>query len=312
MKFFCLLTVAILPLGCATLFSTNDYRVIKAGGKNAPVYANKGRSAWLDFSYEAEDDPINDIFARRRWQIASRNLKGRLAAKPGNEKLLTLLASALFMEKKYSGARFYAHKVLRLNGKNSAAQNVLGLCTLYNARDARDFAKATAIFKHAFYRSSTEVASGLNLGFLYLRAKNSFFAQETFKAVIARCDDCQAAYLGLGIAHYQRNKFAAAIDAFEDGLNVGASDEIMFHLALVYRYGVKDLRKARTKFNKVALKHSAPRYLRNKARAEITIIDEKQMYRYQQKYDPKTGDKFKDTYIMQSSDKDFEVHKPRP
>ncbi len=310
MKFFYLLAIAPISISCATLFQTDDYRVIKAGS-SATAYANRGSSAWLDFSYEADDDPINDILTRGRWQIASRSLKGRLAAKPGNEKLLTLLASALFMEKKYSSARFYAHKVLRLNAANSAAQNILGLCTLYNARDARDFAKATAIFKRAFYRSSKEVASGLNLGFLYLRTKNSFFAQETFRTVIERCDDCQAAYLGLGIASYQRNKFADAIDAFEDGLDIGASDEIMFHLALVYRYGLRDLQEARAKFNKVALKHSAPRYLRNKARAEITVIDEKQMYRYQQKYDPRSGDKFKDTYIMQSSDKNFDVRKPR-
>ena len=311
MNFFCLIAVAVFSISCTTLFKADDYRVIKAGGKNSPAYANKGSSAWLDLSYESDDDPINDILAMGRWQVASSNLKGRLAAKPGDEKLLTLLASALFMERKYSSARFYAHKVLRLNGANSAAQNVLGLCTLYNARDERDFAKAVAIFKRAFYASSKEVASGMNLGFLYLRNKNAFFAQETFKEIIERCDDCQAAYLGLGIAHYQRNKFEDAIEAFEDGLDVGASDEIMFHLALVYRYGIKDLQKARAKFNKVALKHNAPRYLRNKARAEITVIDEKQMYRYQQKYDPKTGDPFTDTYIMQGADKDFDVRKTK-
>ena len=284
MKFFYVIAVAVLSLSCTTLLKTDDYRVIKAGGKHAPAYANKGSSAWLDFSYES--DPINDILEMGRWQVASRNLRGRLAAKPGDEQLLTLLASALFMEKKYRHARFYAHKVLRLNIANSAAQNVIGLCTLYNARDERDFAKAAAIFKRAFYASSKEVASGMNLGFLYLRRKNAFFAQETFRAVIERCDDCQAAYLGLGIAHYQSNKFEDAIAAFKAGIDIGASDEIMFHLALVYRYGIKDLKQARAKFNQVALKHSAARYLRNKARAEITIIDEKQMYRYHQKLRP--------------------------
>lgn len=311
MKFFYLAAIAILSISCTTLFKTGDYHVIKAGGKGTPAYANKGSSAWLDFSYESEDDPINDILKMGRWQVASRNLKGRLATRPGNEKLLTLLASALFMERKYRSARFYAHKVLRFNSSNSAAKNILGLCTLYSARNARDFAKATTIFKQAFYSSNKEVASGLNLGFLYLRTKNAFFAKEIFREVIDRCDDCQAAYLGLGIAHYQRNKFEDAIEAFEDGLDIGASDEIMFHLALVHRYGTKDLKKARATFNKIALKHHAPRYLRNKARAEITVIDEKQMYRYQQKYNPKTGDKFKDTYIMQSSDKDFDVRKTK-
>ena len=310
MKFFYLIVIAASSISCSAIFSSGDYRIIKAGGKNAPAFANKGSSGWLDFSYDS-NDPINDILKMGRWQIASRNLRGRLAARPGDEKLLTLFASALFMERKYSSARFYAHKVLRLNPANAAAQNVLGLCTLYSARDERDFAKATSIFKRAFYKSNEEVASGLNLGFLYLRTKNAFFAQETFREVIARCDDCQAAYLGLGISHYQRNKFEEAIDAFEDGLDVDASDEITFHLALVYRYGVKDLKEARAMFNKIALKHAAPRYLRNKARAEVTIIDEKQMYRYQQKYDPKTGDKFKDTYIMESSDKDFEVREPK-
>ena len=310
MQFLYITIIAALSISCTTMFKSQDYRIIKSGGKSSPAYANKGSSAWLDFSYN-DDDPINEILAMGRWRVASLNIKGRLAAKPGDERLLSLLASALFMEKKYRSARFYAHKVLRLNGLNSAAQNVIALCTLYTARNDNDFRKATAIFKRAFYSSSSEVASGLNLGFLYLRTKNTFFAHETFKEVIARCDDCQAAYLGLGIAHYQRNKFKEAIDAFEDGLDIDASDEITFHLALVYRYGTKDLHKARAEFSKVVHNLSAARHLRNKARAEIASIDEKQMYRYQQKYDDKTGDAFTDTYIMQGADKDFDVRKSK-
>ena len=306
MRFFYLIIVASMSISCTTLFKSQDYRIIKASGKSSPSFANKGSSAWLDVSYE-EDDPINEILAMGRWHAASRNIKGRLASRPGNEKLLTLLASALFMEKKYNSARFYAHKVLRLNNKNASAQNVLGLCVLYNARSDNDFRKAVSIFRNAFYSSSTEVASGLNLGFLYLRAKSSFYAQETFKEVIERCDDCQSAYLGMGIAHYQRNKFDAAIDAFEDGLDIDYSDEITFHLALVYRYGKKNLNKARAKFSRVLHNLSAARHLRNKARAEMVSIDEKQMYRYQQKYKNKTGDDFTDTYIMQGADKDFDL-----
>ncbi len=305
MQFFYLLTIATVSLSCTTMFKSQDYRIVKSGGKTSPSYANKGSSAWLDFSY-SDDDPINDILARGRWNVASLKIKNRLASKPGNERLLTLYASALFMEKKYRSARFYAHKVLRLNNTNAAAQNVLGLCTLYNARNDNDFKKAAAIFRHAFYRSNTEVASGLNLGFLYLRAKNSFYAHETFKEVITRCSDCQSAYLGMGIAYYLRNKFDDAIEAFEDGLDIATSDEIMLHLALVYRYGKKNLRKARAKFSKIVRNYSAASHLRNKARAEIVSIDEKQMYRYQQKYDSKTGDPFTDTYIMQGADEDFE------
>ena len=311
MKFFYLITIAAMSLSCTTLFKSNDHRVIKAGGKSAPVYANKSISAWLDLRLKADDDPINDILAMGRWHVASRKIKARLVAKPGDEQLLTILASALFMEKKYRSARFYANKVLRVNANSAAAKNILGLCALYTARNSNEFRIATNIFKQAFASSGKEIASGLNLGFLHLRNKNSFFAQETFQKVIDRCDDCQAAYLGLGIAQYQQGKFDKAIDTFEDGLDIGKSDEIMLHLGLVYLYGKKSLDKARAKFSRIARNHNAPRYLRNKARAEMAIIDEKQMYRYKQKYNTKTGDKFTDTYIMPSSDKDFGTREPK-
>ena len=36
MKFFCLIAVAVFSISCTTLFKTDDYRVIKAGGKNSP------------------------------------------------------------------------------------------------------------------------------------------------------------------------------------------------------------------------------------------------------------------------------------
>ena len=305
MKFFYLITIAVMSLSCTTLFKASDHRVIKAGGKSSPVYANKGSSAWLDLRLKADDDPINDILAMGRWHVASRKIKARLASKPGDEQLLTVLASALFMEKKYRSARFYANKVLRVNANSAAAKNIIGLCTLYTARNSNDFRTATNIFKRAFASSSKEIASGLNLGFLHLRNKNAFFAQETFQKVIDRCDDCQAAYLGLGIAQYQQKKFAKAVDTFEDGLDIDKSDEIMLHLGLVYRYGIKSLSKARAKFSRVARNNKAPRYLRNKARAEMAIIDEKQMYRYQQKYNSNTGDKFTDTYLVPSAEQDF-------
>ena len=306
MKLVCIMAIMLFVSSCATLFKGSSHRVIRVGGKSAPTYANKSKDAWLDLQYKDADDPINDILAMGRWSVASRKIKARLAAKPGDEQLLVLLASALFMEKKYRAARFYAGKVLRLNNKNSAALNVLGLCTLYNAKSSNEFREATMIFKRAFAASGTEVASGMNLGFLYLRAKNSFFARETFTEVIRRCKACPAAYLGLGIAHYQRSKFADAIEAFEDGLDIAANDEITFHLALVYRYGKRQLSKARDIFSKVARNHAAPRYLRNKARAEIAVIDEGQMYRYQQQPAP-ARDEFSDTYLMESADEDFSI-----
>ena len=221
--------------------------------------------------------------------------------------MLTVLAGALFMEKKHRASKFYARQVLKFNPDNHAAQNILGLYYLYNAQTKHDFKRAEQMFKRAFKSSPNEVASGLNLGFLYLRRKSSFFAQEIFTEVITRCKDCQAAYLGLGIAHYQRQQFKDAITAFEDGLDIEDNDEILFHLALVYRYGVKSLDKAREHFNKIARNTTAVKSLRNRARSEVTIIDEKQMYRYQQKYDPKGKRSFSDIYLMQTADNDFDT-----
>lgn len=304
------LTIATLISSCTTLFKGDDHRIVKMGGKSSPSFASKG-GGWLDLRHSiAEDDPINDILAMGRWSIASRKIKQRLSAKPGDEKLMTMLASALFMEKRQRAARFYANKVLQLNPNNTGAQNILALCILYSASNSNDYRQAVTLFKRVFNSSRKEIASGLNLGFLYLRVKNAFFAQEVFTEIIDRCSDCQAAYLGRGIAFYQLGKFKDAIAAFEDGLDIEASNEITYHLALVYRYGrnVRSLNKARALFSKIARNYNSPSYLRNKARAEMAIIDEKQMYRYQQK-DDDSKDSFSDTYIMPSADEDFSIRK---
>ena len=312
MKKVCYLTVIFaMSASCTTMFKSHNLEVIQTAGKNTPVFTRKAGNSWLSLNYKptVKEDPINDILSMGRWSIASLKLKERLKAKPGDEQLLTVLASALFMEKKHRAAKFYARQVLKFNPKNHSAQNILGLYYLYNAQTKHDFKRAERMFKLAFKSSPTEVASGLNLGFLYLRQKNAFFAQETFTEVIARCKNCQAAYLGLGIAHYQRQQFKDAIAAFEKGIDIEDSDEILFHLALVYRYGVKSLDKAREYFNKIARNTVSVRSLRNRARSEVAIIDEKQLYRYQQKYNPKGKKSFSDTYMMQTADKDFDIHK---
>lgn len=300
MKIVRLLPVLAMTISCSTMFKTNKRQILHATATHNVLHNNRLGGPWLSVDHS----PVAEL-SLDKWQNAIKKIKHRLQQKPGDEKLTAALANALFRKKKYRAARFYARNVLKINPKNISALNILALYHMKTARNNRDLNQAEKIFQRTFRSSNYEIASGLNLGFLYLRTKNNYFAQETFTEVIRRCDDCQAAYLGLGISNYRRKRYKEAISILEDGLDIKDNDELLFHIALIYHYGksVQSLTKARNYFVSIARNSKNPT-LRNQARSQVTIIDEQDLYRYQKTPTTKKQ-KTVDLYMPNNYDSDF-------
>ena len=301
MRLVYLLPILATAVSCSTMFKSRERHALHATATHNALHTQKLGGLWLS----VDQHPVNKLLLLNKWHNATRQIKQKLQTKPGDENLTVALANALFMKKRYRAARFYARNTLKVNPKNISALNIIGLYYLVTARNNRDYHQAEKIFQRVFRSSGDEIASGLNLGFLYLRTKNNYFAQETFREVIKRCDDCQAAYLGLGISNYRRKRYKEAISIFEDGLGIKDNDELRFHIALVYHYGksVQSLKKARNYFVSIARNSKNPT-LRNQARSQVTIIDEKDLYRYQNQHLPKKK-KTTDLYTPNDLDSDF-------
>lgn len=301
MRIVHLLPILATAISCSTMFKSQKRHALHATAQHNALHTQRLGGLWLS----VDQDPVNELLLLNKWQNATKQIKQRLQVNPGDEKLTVALANALFMKKKYRAARFYARNTLKANPKNISALNIIALYHLVTARNNRDYNQAEKIFQQVFRSSTDEIACGLNLGFLYLRTKNNYFAHETFREVIKRCDDCQAAYLGLGISNYRRKRYKEAISILEDGLDIRDNDELRFHIALIYHYGksVQSLKKARNYFVSIA-RNSKNSTLRNQARSQVAIIDEKDLYRYQNQHVPKKK-KTTDLYTPDDLDSDF-------
>lgn len=253
------------------------------------------RGTWLQFGYHARKAGI----PMSRWEEASPKIKAKLKNKPGNEHLSTLLAGALYVERKYQQAYYQAKLVLKLNPNNRSARNILGLCLLAQGKTEQ----ANAELMRAFKTSNHEIASGLNLGFIYLQQRHIEAAKDIFLQVQARCPTCQDAALGLGISYYLQKDYTTAISTFKKSKK---NANILYHLGLVYRYGQVDLDKAAKLFTTVSRSRSASSELKRKAISEKANIDNMQMFRYDSDSGGNNKDGFKHLYLLNAPQHDFD------
>ena len=284
-----LISIFLLTGSCVTLFkSHNASRPKRVAG------ITEVRGVWLQFGYHARKAGIQIS----RWERASPKIKAKLKNKPGDEHLSTLLAGALYVERRYQQALYQTNLILKLNPSNRSARNIRGLCLLAQGK----IEQANSELMRAFRASNQEIASGLNLGFIYLQQRNVEAAKDIFLQVQARCTTCQDVVLGLGISHYLQKNYKAAIAAFRASKK---NDQIRYHLGLVYRYGQVDLDKAAKLFTAVSRSRSASPVLKRMAASEKANIDNMRMFRYDGKKED-NKDSFKKIYLLNAPQNDFE------
>ena len=169
-----------------------------------------------------------------------------LIKKPKNRIALTNLATAYAMKRNYEKASYYGKLLEKYHGSHADTLNLLGLSTLNSPHKSfGDYYKAANYFKRAFNSSSKQIASGLNLGFLYLDLSKNAKAIETFAEVAERCEDCSQALVGKGIAQSRAGKLKTAERTFKKVLRSNKNDvRALYYLALISHFGDKDNKKA--------------------------------------------------------------------
>jgi len=257
------LLVSVATSGCTTLGrSTADGDVNKAmnqtvvtqvGGKN-PVVSGKDRSYWLELRQK------NDLKARTIGSMATGEAqaavgfaKARLAKTPGDAEALTQLAAALALTRNYELASYYATLADRARPGNAETLNVRGLAAMLTpSARMSDFRTAAAYFQQALDADSNQIAPGLNLGNLYLELGNSASAINVFEQVVARCGNCSAGLVGLGVAQRRSGKYDAALVTFKDILKKNPNNSAaLFNIALVYNNGLNNRKDAEAALHKI-------------------------------------------------------------
>lgn len=216
-----------------------------AGGT---VVKQLSRSKWIQVREETQDEylKIYGALGAKEWNIAINESKKLLRKKPKNRIALTNLATAYAMKKNYDKAAYYGKLLEKYHGAHADTLNLLGLSTLNSPHKSfGDYYKAANYFRRAFDSNSKQVASGLNLGFLYLDLSKNQKAIDAFTEVAERCGDCTQALVGKGIALSRAGKLAPAERTFKTVLRSNKSDvKALYYLALISHFGDKDNKKA--------------------------------------------------------------------
>lgn len=207
----------------------------------------KDQKVW--FSEIKTKDPtmasVLDSVARQDWDGSISQAKIVLRSQPFNSLCFLVLATAWAGKNEWEKARFFARKILQNRSDYVEAMNILGLYKLTDAKTMADYRSAIAWFTKAFQGNSTEVASGLNLGYLYLDLGDHSKAEQVFSQAYKRCDRCSAGALGLGIALSRMGQYQDARKKFEQV--VKQNPESMtgwYQLALLTRNHEKNFEKS--------------------------------------------------------------------
>lgn len=244
--------VALSGTACTTLAGGDQLTqakttVVTQAGHKEPVVSAHDRNYWVDLRGKTAAMPkMNGALATGEAQAAIDLARDYLAKRPGDADGMTMMASALVMNRNYDLAAYYADLVIKARPNDPAALNIKGLAAMLTPRArVADFRRAQALFQASFDGDNRQVAAGLNLGALELELGNAAGAEQTFGQASKRCEECNVAMLGYGVASARAGHFAQAKGAFESVLKKNPShSEALYQLALVQKNGYNNSKQA--------------------------------------------------------------------
>lgn len=226
--------------------SRNSIVVTKTGASEA-VISDKDRNFWVDVRSNAKSTlPRAHAALATGEVIPAQDLARKYLTKhPGHVEAMTVLAAALALDEQYELAAYYADLILNKRAGHPVALNIKGLASMLVPKATmRDFRQAANHFRKAF-QSPKRVASGMNLGHLYLELGDADRALSIFDMVIDRCNRCTVGLLGSGIAATRLDKYDKAKQRFHEVLDKDSENSrAHYHLALVYHNGLRKSEEA--------------------------------------------------------------------
>lgn len=220
--------------------------VHQTSGRN--VVTHLDRDFWIETRQTSNNEHMKlySGLGMKEWDVAINDARLYLRDHPNDRVALTVLATALAMKQNYSLAAYYGRLLERHYPNYPETSNLLGLATLNRpGASYRDFQEAAAYFEKAFDSHGNQIASGLNLGHLHLEMANASAAKDVFRIVSRRCNQCNEALIGYGIASSQRGDYDDAEAAFQQILKRNPDNaEAQYYLAIIATYGRNDDRRA--------------------------------------------------------------------
>jgi tetratricopeptide (TPR) repeat protein len=227
--------------------TTTEKVVVQRIDSKDPILSPFGKNHWMDArgATAVSIKRIHALLATGESLPAERDARKYLVMHPGDVEGLTALSSALAQSGQYDLAAYYAKLVAAKLPDNPHSLNIQGLAILIGATRIDEFRRAESLFQRAFDGSESEVAAGLNLGDLYLELGNSDSAAKIFSTARTRCHNCIPALMGFGIASRRTGRYSDALEAFNKVVSANKLEvEALYHIALVYRDGLNDRKKA--------------------------------------------------------------------
>lgn len=244
------------------------------------VLSKLDRRHWVEIRKQTKPGHkrLYATLATGAWDAAEKDARRYLMANPRDKTGLTVLALALAMQNKFTLANYYAILIERYHGESADSLNLRGLMLVTNTKGKMsDYHKAAELFFQAFSLNPGEVASGLNLGQLYLEIGDASKAANVFADVSSRCNGCVNARIGEGVAQIRLRNFAAARANFEAVLAEHEyHPQALYRLAQISYFGENDFEKAKRYLDTLMVRvpEAENHLIRQKALALVRTLDE--------------------------------------
>lgn len=245
--------------------------------QDRPIFSKYERKHWVAVYKKTNSDgkKLFATLATGDWDVAETQARAFLQKHPKDQAALSVLALSLSMQKNYRLAGYYARLLEKYHPASAESLNIRGLALVSKTQGRiQDYRKAADLFYAAFQKNQREIASGLNLGHLYLELGDANAAASIFAEVKARCNECRQSLIGSGIAHVRLKKIDAAKTEFEKVLAKDPNHpQALYRLGLIARHR-KNNDEARRYLDRVMVRASEKKYLvRQKAQSLLQIID---------------------------------------
>jgi tetratricopeptide (TPR) repeat protein len=278
-----IVVLSLLSTGCVTMeghaeesIPGIDSTVVTQGGRSDPVAASKGTNYYIDLRSKSKDAllKMHGALATGEYEAAEDLARAYLRRKPGHYGATAILASSLVMAKKYDLAAYYATLLLKMNPADGTALNIKGIAKMLAAGNGMsDYRKALRLFQASFAAEGVQIASGLNMGHLYLELGNSSDAQRVFLETKKRCQGCAASGLGYGIASARLEQYKLARESLEEVLEKFPDHpRALYHLALVHRNGYNDRDQAQELLSELIKTHDGKSIMAERAHTLLRMM----------------------------------------
>lgn len=262
----------------AKMASTSSEALVQSPGDEHPISEHWNEDVWLELRRQAKDDNIRKIYAAlalSSWDVADKEAHAYLRKHPKDKDALLILATANTMARKFALANYYGQLHEEYFGESPEILNIRAIAIILDQNSSMsDLKNATGLLTRAFEVSNSEIASGLNLGQLYLEIGAHDRAAEVFAEVKSRCHNCRPARFGLGTAYMRGGKYAQAKDELKDVLKDNPNDvQTLYRLALVAKNGDSDDRQAKAYLNEIIAGKSANNLVKQRANVMLRRLD---------------------------------------